>query len=302
MNKISEVTRRNIFDALTVEKVTWAGRLDDQAFLSRMFDLSQMPSYDHRFNDAAGDIWQHRINNPTDWSDDWVFTDDRFDLLHCEDSTFLQFLCEILHPIVRADLAEVNRLKQLFNDYLADDGFELVEKTYISRRPIFSARQKPTVDKTLAARTAEISATLSEEYVVTQITLMEGTINSAPHIAIGIAKELIETCCRNVLNERRVSIDNSWDLPRLLRETNKTLKLTPEDIPDEAKAVETIRSILGSLSNVVQGICELRNVYGSGHGRDSTFKGLGPRHAKLAVGAASTLAIFLLETHKIRNA
>lgn len=301
MNTISEVTRRNIFDALTVEKVVWAGRLDEPAFLSRMFDLSQLPSSDHRFKDVGRDIWQHRINNPTDWPDDWVFIDERFDLLHCEDAIFLRFLCEMLHPIVRSDLAEVNRLKQLFNECLKEDGFEVVEKAYISGKPIFAARQKPTPDKAIAARTAEIAATLSEQYVATQITLMEGAINSAPHIAIGIAKELIETCCRSVLNERSIILDKAWDLPRLLRETNKTLKLTPEDIPDEAKAAETIRSILGSLSNVVQGISELRNAYGSGHGRDSDFRGLSPRHAKLAVGAASTLAIFLLETHKIRK-
>ncbi|MEO1145634.1 MAG: abortive infection family protein [Cyanobacteria bacterium J06638_22] len=30
-------------------------------------------------------------------------------------------------------------------------------------------------------------------------------------------------------------------------------------------------------------------------------KGLGSRHAKLAVGAASTLAVFLLETHNERS-
>jgi hypothetical protein len=29
--------------------------------------------------------------------------------------------------------------------------------------------------------------------------------------------------------------------------------------------------------------------------------GLTPRHAKLAVGAASTLAVFLVETHKVRK-
>jgi hypothetical protein len=32
-------------------------------------------------------------------------------------------------------------------------------------------------------------------------------------------------------------------------------------------------------------------------GKAAGAKGLGPRHAKLAVGAASTLAVFLAETH-----
>jgi hypothetical protein len=30
-------------------------------------------------------------------------------------------------------------------------------------------------------------------------------------------------------------------------------------------------------------------------------KGLSPRHAKLAVGAAATLAVFLFDTHKDRG-
>ena len=82
---------------------------------------------------------------------------------------------------------------------------------------------------------------------------------------------------------------------------NKTSQITRRDISNKAKAAKSIRQFLGSLSAVVQGIAEVRNEYGSGHGKDSQFKGLQPRHAKLAVGAASTLAIYLLETHKMRK-
>jgi len=48
------------------------------------------------------------------------------------------------------------------------------------------------------------------------------------------------------------------------------------------------------------GIAELRNHYGSGHGREPTAKGLQPRHTRLAVGAAATLVTFLFETHLAR--
>ncbi|WP_354328249.1 abortive infection family protein [Variovorax atrisoli] len=44
----------------------------------------------------------------------------------------------------------------------------------------------------------------------------------------------------------------------------------------------------------------MRNHYGKGHGKAAGAKGLQPRHAKLAVGAASTLAVFLAETHNER--
>lgn len=301
MNTITEITRRNIFDAITVENVNWSGRLEESAFLSRIFNLSELPSEDSRFENMASDIWQHRVNNPMDWADDWVFSDKRLNLLHCDDATLLQFLCEMLHPVVRADLTEVNKLKQLFNDYLAEDEYELIEKAFISGKPIFAGRRKNFIDEPVKVRTSELLVTLTGDYVSKQITLMESSIKTDPHIAIGVAKELVETCCKRILSERKVIMDKKWDLPKLLLETNKLLKLTPKDIPEESKAVTTIRSILGSLSKVVQGICELRNEYGSGHGRDSEFKGLSPRHAKLAVGAASTLAVFLLETHEIRD-
>ena len=130
---------------------------------------------------------------------------------------------------------------------------------------------------------------------------MESSIETSPYQAIGIAKELIETACKSIFKSRQEECNKNWDLSKLMRETTKLLKLTPDDISNEAKAASSIRQILGSLSSVVQGIAEVRNEYGSGHGKDSGFKGLQPRHAKLAVGAASTLAIYLLETHEIRK-
>jgi hypothetical protein len=71
----------------------------------------------------------------------------------------------------------------------------------------------------------------------------------------------------------------------------------PNNISDKAKAADTVKRLLSNLATITQGIAELRNHYGTGHGKAAGAKGLGPRHAKLAVGAASTLAVFLAETH-----
>jgi len=79
------------------------------------------------------------------------------------------------------------------------------------------------------------------------------------------------------------------------------LKLTPDDIPDAAKAAGTIRRLLSNLATVTQGLAELRNLYGTGHGKSATSKGLTSRHAKLAAGAATALAVFLFETHEARD-
>jgi hypothetical protein len=126
--KISQITRRDIADAIIVEQINWAGQLEEQEFLARLFDLGSLPSTDVRFKNASGDIWQHRINNPTDWKDDWVFYDRRFNLMGCDDELFLRFLCETIHPVVRPDVVETEKLCQLYNSYLQHDGYQLVEK------------------------------------------------------------------------------------------------------------------------------------------------------------------------------
>ena len=55
------------------------------------------------------------------------------------------------------------------------------------------------------------------------------------------------------------------------------------------------------MGSVARGLGELRNLYGTGHGKDGTTRGLATRHARLAVGAAGTLATFPLETHLERG-
>lgn len=83
--------------------------MEEPEFLSRLFNLGSLPSLDRRFQDVGGDIWQHRVNN-YDWDEDWVFYDSRFNLMNGDDETFLSFLCETIHPVVRPDPAEAERI------------------------------------------------------------------------------------------------------------------------------------------------------------------------------------------------
>jgi hypothetical protein len=299
MNRITEVTRRDILDALAAEKVKWSGRLDEIEFLWRLYDLLAMPSTDDRFPDAATDIWQHRVNN-NDWDDGWVFSDSRFGLMHGDDEVLLRFLCEALHPIVRPDVTEAERLCQLFNQFLRNDGFEIKERTRISGKPVFAARYVGVTPAPGLALIKQAIAGTDPGYVTQQITRMEAAVGRDPDLAIGTAKELVETCCRTILRDRGVTCSGAVGLTVLVKQTAKTLALTPEDIPEKARAAAIIKRLLSNLGTIAQGIAELRNLYGTGHGKEAGAKGLGPRHAKLAVGAAATLAVFLVETHNIR--
>ena len=297
--RISQITRRDIVDAIQLQRINWCGRLEEPGFLSRLFDLASLPSTDHRFQDAAGDIWQHRINN-YDWEEDWVFYDSRFNLLNGDDEVFLRILCETIHPVVRPDVTEAERICQLYNQFLKNDGFQLVEKTRISGKPVFVGRYVGVVSAPGITLARDALSGADAGYVAQQITRMETAVQNDPGLAIGTAKELVETCCRTILTERGVEIPRNPDLPKLVKLTSMELELTPADIPEQAKAAETIKRLLSNLATITQGIAELRNQYGTGHGKEATTRGLTSRHAKLAVGAASTLAVFFVETHRAR--
>jgi hypothetical protein len=261
--------------------------------------LDSLPSTDSRFKTAAGDIWQHRVNN-YDWENDWVFYDGRFNLMNGDDKTF-SFLCETIHPVVRPDPAEAEKICQLYNQYLRNDGFQIVEKTRLSGKPVFIGRYVGVEITPAVSAAKETLGGTDPGYVAQQITRMEASVVNDPALAIGTAKELVETCCKTILQARQIQFSKSTDLPELMKLTIKALQLTPDDIPDKAKAVETVRRLLNNLATITQGIAELRNQYGTGHGKAAGAKGLGSRHAKLAVGAASTLAVFLAETHNEKS-
>jgi hypothetical protein len=214
--KISQLTRRDIFDSL--QGVNLYGRLEETEFLSRVFDLETLPSFDDRFKNAAADIWQHRVNN-CDWEDDWVFGDSRFNLLNGDDEILLRFLSEMLHPVVRPDMTEVARLAQNLNQFLERDGFQLVEGTRMSGKPVYVGRYigVATVPGLSAAR--EVLAGADPSYIAQQITRMEAAVTHDPSLAIGTAKELVETCCKTILSERSISFSKNADVPELVKLT-----------------------------------------------------------------------------------
>jgi hypothetical protein len=299
-SKITEITRRDILDLISLEGINIYGRLEETEFLSRIWDLNLMASTDGRFKNALDDIWQHTVNND-DWEPGWVFSDSRFNLMSGDDEAFLKFLCESIHPVVRPDVTECEKLCQLYNNSLKNDGYQIAEKTRISGKPVYIGRFIGTFISPGLNVAKEILSGTDAAYVSQQITRMEVAVNQDPELAIGTAKELVETCCKSILSECNISYSKGDNLPKLVKNTVQQLQLTPADIADKAKASDTIKRLLSNLASITQGVAELRNHYGTGHGKLGANKGLQPRHAKLAVGAASTLAVFLTETHKVRK-
>ena len=141
------------------------------------------------------------------------------------------------------------------------------------------------------------AAVFEVRQMAAQIRRMEAAVESNPGFAIGMAKELIETCCRTILAARGRAVAGRPDVPALIKETFKELKLGPAGVPGAARGAEVIKRLLHNLGTIGHDLAELSGLHGTGPGRRGQVTGLGPRHAKLAVGAAAALATYLFETH-----
>lgn len=127
-----------------------------------------------------------------------------------------------------------------------------------------------------------------------------------PAAAIGAAKELVESTCKLVLHERGHTVNPNTDLPALVHAAAGVLHLHPAQHrsareidgapghPDQAG--EWVR-LLGRLCAIPQDLATIRNRgWGTGHGGVTAPAGLAPRHARLAVTAATAWINFMLET------
>jgi hypothetical protein len=160
-----------------------------------------------------------------------------------------------------------------------------------------------TGQKAVFGNLSETAEKFEWSHLSEQIERMQDAVETDPALAIGTAKELIETVCKTILEERGKPVTGTPDIPTLTKALLKELNLVPEGIKEATRGSDVIKSILRSLGTIGNDLGQLRGLYGTGHGQTAKAKGLQPRHAKLAVGVASSFATFVFETHQasIRN-
>jgi hypothetical protein len=299
---ITQVTRRKIFDAIILSGVLWEGSLEEPDFLARIYDLDELPSTDSRYKTAAGDIWQHRVNNPQDWPDDWVFSDSRFGLQHGDDELVLRFLAEMLHPVVRPDEEEVARLLASFNEALARDGHELYPADWISGHAVYGWRRRDSFHGTRPELRLRERALLTDPEVLEEhLVRIRDSLASDPAAAISSSKNLVESLLRMILDRSGVAYGRRDDIPQLYRHVADLLELKADSVPDSAKGSESAQQILRTLITTIQSLAELRNELGIGHGQSKRSVAL-TRHARLALNATVTVTEFILDTWQARVA
>ena len=176
--------------------------------------------------------------------------------------------------------------------------------TYADRRRIISEAFTPLMDY-LEARTgapvdsiaSEILETFDAEGVHSiWMKALERRYRD-PEGAITVARTLLETVIKRILDESDVIYIDKDDLPKLYSLAAKSLNLAPNQHSEEP-----IKMILGGAINLVNGIGTLRNRMSDSHGRGGKLRVKpSPRHANLAVNTAGAIATFLVETYAERS-
>jgi hypothetical protein len=114
--------------------------------------------------------------------------------------------------------------------------------------------------------------------------------------AITLARTLLESVCKHILDKSGRAYPDNCDLPKLYRMTSECLSLAPSQHTEQV-----FKQILGGCTSVVEGLGSLRNRVGDAHGQGIRNVRPAARHAELAVNLAGTMAMFLVSTWVATN-
>jgi hypothetical protein len=112
-----------------------------------------------------------------------------------------------------------------------------------------------------------------------------------PGAAVTAACATIESLCKIYIEDEGLVLPTDQSVKPLWKVVRDHLGLDPSSLEDE-----DLKRVLAGLSAIVDGIGAFRTHVGSAHGRGRSRYRPAPRHARLALHAAHTLATFVLET------
>ena len=179
----------------------------------------------------------------------------------------------------------VQEAVEIANEYLAYDGYELVQE----------GRAYRIRDANGVLVAAEAIDETEHERVHHQIEKCLVKIDAGDYDgAITNARTMLETIMISIIEDHEgKDIKNSGDLTKLYKQVKAILNLNPTD-----KLPATVLQILSGLNSITSGIAGLSNEFGDRHAHKNVAA---KHHAKLAVNAAMTLADFLIDSREYQK-
>jgi len=116
-------------------------------------------------------------------------------------------------------------------------------------------------------------------------------VNSEPREAVSAACNILESIFKIYISDENLNMPRKQDLSGVWKVVRENLGFEPGRLEDD-----DLKKILSGVLSIVDGIGAFRTHASSAHGQGRKLYKLKPRHARLAINSAHTLALFVLET------
>ncbi len=124
-----------------------------------------------------------------------------------------------------------------------------------------------------------------------EFTRALNNVDSDPREAVSAACNILESIFKTYIADKCLPQPNKQDLQNVWKIVRADLGFDPKLVQDD-----DLKKILTGILSVVDGIGAYRTHASSAHGQGRKIYKIKPRHARLAVHSAHTIALFVLET------
>ena len=127
--------------------------------------------------------------------------------------------------------------------------------------------------------------------IETEFTRALSSVSSEPREAVSAACNILESIFKVYIADENLEMPKKQDLQNVWKIVREDLGFKPGSLEDD-----DLKKIITGILSIVDGIGAFRTHASSAHGQGRKIYKLKPRHARLAIHSAHTIAIFVLET------
>lgn len=158
----------------------------------------------------------------------------------------------------------------------------------------------PEVAATIEFRmyNARVAMAAGLTHIEEQVKAIELAVTENPNLTFDLAKTVVESTCKTILKERKITFDANDNLPKLFKTVVMNLPMLPVAASAEIEARRSLAQTMNGLHTALHGVCELRNLHGfASHGKEEPCPPLGSIQALLAAQTADTIIGFFHRLH-----
>ena len=145
---------------------------------------------------------------------------------------------------------------------------------------------------------ARVAMAAGLTHIEEQVKAIELAVTENPNLTFDLAKTVVESTCKTILKERKITFDANDNLPKLFKIVVKNLPMLPVAASAEIEARRGLEQTMNGLHTALHGVCALRNMHGfASHGKEELRPPLGSIQALLAAQTADTIIGFFHRLH-----